>query len=64
MRQSPSSQKLLSNQSSDNLSADQSDSPVKRCRYFEEYSGASTPFDVQVDVDYKEDVFAGAGVNK
>ncbi|XP_060572099.1 syndetin-like isoform X2 [Ruditapes philippinarum] len=56
-----SPKKISANKNSNNKLADQSDSPIKRCKYFEEYSGNSSPFDIQTDTDYQEDVFAGVG---
>ena len=36
---------------------------MKRWRFFEAYQNDKTPFEVQVDTDDKEDVFAGIGVS-
>ena len=63
MKQATSPKKIPANENSSNKQTDQSDSPIKRCKYFEEYSGNSSPFDIQADTDYQEDVFAGAGVS-
>ena len=63
MRKSASSASLSSNQiKADALSADQNE-PMKRWRFFEAYQNDKTPFEVQVDTDDKEDVFAGIGVS-
>ena len=63
LRKSASSASLSANQiKADALSADQ-DEPMKRWRFFEAYQNDKTPFEVQVDTDDKEDVFAGIGVS-
>ena len=63
MRKSASSASLTANQiKADATSADQ-DEPMKRWRFFEAYQNDKTPFEVQVDTDDKEDVFAGIGVS-
>ena len=61
MRQSASIEKLLSNQKNGEKK-DKSEQSNKNCRYFEDYSGETTPFDIQTDTDDKEDLFSGIGV--
>ena len=62
MRPSASAEKLLTNQKNGEKKDSQSEHLTKKCRYFEDYSGGTSPFDVQTDIDEKEDVFAGIGV--
>ncbi|KAL4225130.1 hypothetical protein ACF0H5_015823 [Mactra antiquata] len=61
LKQMTSQSKVSTNQNGSKDNFDQSESSVRRCKYFEEYSGKTTPFDVQTDNDDNEDVFAGAG---
>ncbi|XP_052801392.1 syndetin-like [Mya arenaria] len=60
MRQSASSQKILANQNLAEQDNGQFESSRKR-QYFEEFSGDSTPFDIQTESEENEDVFAGTG---
>lgn len=63
MRRSASGASLSANQiKAETVSADNGE-PVKRWRFFDEYQNDRCPFEVQVDTDEKEDVFAGIGVS-
>ena len=63
MRRSASGASLSANQiKAETMSADNGE-PMKRWRFFEEYQNDRCPFEVQVDTDDKEDVFAGIGVS-
>lgn len=64
MRRSASGASLSANQiKAETISADNGE-PMKRWRFFEEYQNDRCPFEVQVDTDDKEDVFAGIGDNE
>lgn len=63
MRQAVSPQKPVANHNAESLESNQSEGMKKR-KFFEEYSGDTTPFDVQTESEEKEDVFAGAGVSQ
>ena len=64
LRPTSSVSHFIANRKQDNKTDSQSDAGTQRYKYFEEYSGATTPFNVQAELDGKEDVFAGIGVRE